>query len=157
MEAECSPYVLDVSLWLPGDAPPPPAVPEPEPEPEPEPDQPEPEPEPVPVPEPLANSCTPDPCKMGGICVSVSASQAAAVGARFLCKCVSGRSGDLCEHDDASICGWCWLFALVSGTVAILCLMRSCQHRQAKTRAAAGVVEQLLPETVEEQGAFTVA
>jgi hypothetical protein len=35
MEAGCSPYVLDLSLWLPGDAPPPPLLPQPEPEPAP--------------------------------------------------------------------------------------------------------------------------
>jgi hypothetical protein len=137
MEANCSPYVLDISLWLPGDAPP---EPEPHPEPGPEPDpDPEPNPEPEPEPEPShgsSNSCIPNPCEGGGICVSLEPSEAAKIGARFLCKCTPERSGDRCEHGAGASCHWCSVYAALVVFALICCVTLSCQRRQLKAAPA---------------------
>ena len=105
--ANCSPWVLDMSLLFSGER-----APEPEPEPAPlPPPEPEPEPVPQPGPGPPNKGCDANPCQNDGTCVVVE--QSAATPDGYVCKCYSGYSGDRCEHDDDAVSTWVWVLSVL--------------------------------------------
>jgi hypothetical protein len=121
MEAQCTPYVLDVALLMSGDAP-----------------------SLAPVVAPLrAPTTSPftlaptnateigcgsvNPCMAGGVCIDVPATPNTPKG--FVCKCTDGHSGDLCEIQSAGCSVGCWL-PIAIGIFILLVVACVCWSRR---------------------------